>query len=198
MNNYKKIQLYEEAVKFELLEDYREAFNLYLASAKQGYAKSQLAVAKYYLGTGDYKGIIKYDRKKALEFLNQAEAGGNAEAKYILAKIILEQKYSGDIKRAVELLQDASDRKYSPASYELAKCYYYGVGCGQDYIKALTLLGRIMYAYVEQTQREHYNGMKKILTEIKALVSEHKETIYLSEDDRCLFNDLCNDLDVED
>lgn len=196
MNNYKKIELYQEAVKFELLEDYREAFNLYLASAKQGYAKSQLAVAKYYLGTGDYKGIIKYDRKKAVEFLNQAEAGGNAEAKYILAKIMLEQKYSGDIKRAVELLQDASDRKYSPASYELAKCYYYGVGCGQDYTKAIALLGRIMYAYVEPVQLEHYNGMRKILTELKGLVLEHREEILLSENDLCLFNDLCNDLDI--
>lgn len=31
MNGYKKIELYEEAQKFEALEDYREAFNLYLA-----------------------------------------------------------------------------------------------------------------------------------------------------------------------
>lgn len=114
MNGYKKIQLYEEAIRFELLEDYTDAFNFYLASAKQGYAKSQLAVAKYYLGTGAYKGIIKPDRKKAIDYLNQAKAGGNAEAKYILAKLMLEQRYSGDMKRAVELLQDAADRKYSP------------------------------------------------------------------------------------
>ena len=52
MNGYKKIELYEEAQKFETLEDYREAFNLYLASAKQGYAKAQLAVANSISATG--------------------------------------------------------------------------------------------------------------------------------------------------
>ena len=79
MNGYKKIELYEEALKFETLEDYREAFNLYLASAKQGYAKAQLAVAKFYLGDGVYKGIIKEDKAKAVDFLNQAEAGGKIQ-----------------------------------------------------------------------------------------------------------------------
>lgn len=55
-----------------------------------------------------------------------------------------------------------------------------------------------MYVCIDPDQREYYIGIKRILTELKALASEHKEAIVLSDDDWCLFNDLCNDLDVED
>ena len=169
MNGYKKIELYEEALKFETLEDYREAFNLYLASAKQGYAKAQLAVAKFYLGDGVYNGIIKADKAKAMDFLNQAEAGGNAEAKYRLALILLEQKNSKDTARALELLQDASDRQYFLATFELAKCHYYGIGFKQSYLKTLELFEKVIYGNGAMTQIEFCCSMRKILAEIKNL-----------------------------
>lgn len=199
MDGYKKIDLYQEALKFELLEDYREAFNLYCNSAKLGYAKAQLAVAKYYLSDGVYKGIIKPDRKKAIEYLNLAGSGGNAEAKYRLAIILLEQKHSGDIKLALELLQDASNRKYSLATYELAKCFYEGIGCQQSYRKALKLLGQIIYAVGDDlAQCERSNEIREILVGIKRISSGDKKTIGFTENDWCLFKDMCNDLDIED
>ena len=198
MNGYKKIELYEEAQKFETLEDYREAFNLYLASAKQGYAKAQLAVAKFYLGDGVYKGIVKADKEKAVDFLNQAEAGGNAEAKYRLALILLERKNSKDTARALELLQDASDRQYFLATFELAKCHYYGIGFKQSYLKTLELFEKVIYGKGAMSQIEFCCSMRKILAEIKNLEGEQKKKIGLSGDYLCLFNDLCNDLSVDD
>ena len=182
MNGYKKIELYEEAQKFETLEDYREAFNLYLASAKQGYAKAQLAVAKFYLGDGVYKGIVKADKEKAVDFLNQAEAGGNAEAKYRLALILLERKNSKDTAHA----------------FELAKCHYYGIGFKQSYLKTLELFEKVIYGKGAMSQIEFCCSMRKILAEIKNLEGEQKKKIGLSGDYLCLFNDLCNDLSVDD
>lgn len=91
MRSYKKIKLYHEAINYEILEDFKAAFDLYLASARQGYPKAQLVVAKFYLGDGIYKGIIKQDKRKAMEFLHQAADGGNAEAKYRLALMMLKE-----------------------------------------------------------------------------------------------------------
>lgn len=198
MNGYKKIELYEEAQKFETLEDYREAFNLYLASAKQGYAKAQLAVAKYYLGDGVYKGIIKADKAKAVNFLNQAEVGGNAEAKYRLALILLERNNSKDTARALELLQDSSDRQFFLATFEMAKCYYYGIGFKQSYLKTLELFEKVIYGKGAISQIEFCCSMRKILAEINGLADEQKKKIGLNEDYLCLFNDLCRDMNVDD
>ncbi len=198
MNGYKKIELYEEAQKFESLEDYREAFNLYLASAKQGYAKAQLAVAKFYLGDGVYRGIIKADKAKAVDFLNQSEAGGNAEAKYRLALILLENRNSKDTARAIELLRDASDRQFYLATFELAKCHYYGIGFKQSYVKTLELFEKVIYGKCALSQIEFCCSMRKILAEIKDISDEQRKKIGLSGDLLCLFNDLCSDLRVDD
>ena len=198
MNGYKKIELYQEAVKFELLEDYKEAFGLYLASAGQGYARAQLAVAKYYLGDGVYKGVIKADTAKAIEYLKQAEGGGNAEAKYRLALILLKNNNKADTARALELLKDAADRQFYPASLEIAKCYYFGVGLKQSYVKTLEIFESITYFKNIRFKTEFYEGIRKILKELKQLVSAHKSATGLSEDDLCLLNDLCNDFCVDD
>ena len=96
-------------------------------------------MAKFYLGDGVYRGIVKADKEKAVYFLNQAEAGGNAEAKYRLALILLERKNDKDTARALELLQDASERQYFLATFELAKCHYYGIGFKQSYLKTLEI-----------------------------------------------------------
>ncbi len=195
-NGYRKIELYQEAIKFERLDDYREAFNLYLASAKQGYAKSQLAVAKFYLGDGIYKGIIKPDRAKAIYYLDQAGSGGNAEAKYRLALILLQNNTKADIAQAMELLQDASDRQYLPAAYELSKCSYYGIGCKKSYAKTLEILEKLIYLKNAYSQIDSFDDIKKMLKELKVMASEHKNSAGLSGDDLCLLNDLCNDLNV--
>lgn len=197
MDAYKKIELYKEALNFELLEDYRHAFDLYLTSAQQGYARAQLAVAKFYLGDGIYKGVVKKDKEKATEYLNQAASGGNVEAKYALAVILLENKNDEDTARALELLQDASERKYCQATLELAKCHYYGTGYPQSYTDTLALFGKIVYGKAQSGQRECFNVIRKILCEIKALTAEQKDKSGLSENDWCLFNDLCIDLNVD-
>ncbi len=197
MDGFKKIELYQEAGKFELLEDYREAFKLYLESAKQGYAKAQLTVAKYYLGDGIYRGIVKPDKEKALEYLELAESGGNAEAKHRLAIILLENKTSDDTVRAFELLKEAVFRQYNPAAFELAKCYFYGIGCQEDYSTALRLIGNTMYVKDAYSEMGCCIGIRKILCELKTLMSERKET-GLSESDLSLLNDLCNDLNIDD
>lgn len=197
MDGYKKIELYREALKFELLEDYRQAFDLYLASAKQGYAKAQLAVAKFYLGVGVYKGIIKENKAKAADYLNRAESGGSAEAKYRHALLLLENNNTTDTERALQLLQDASDRQYYLATLELAKCNYYGIGCERNYVKTLELFEYIIYVKNACSQIECCNGIRKILAELKALISESADAMALSENDWCLFHDLCNDLNVD-
>ena len=198
MDGYKKIEIYQEAEKFELLEDYREAFNLFLESAEQGYAKAQLAVAKYYLGDGVYKGIVQADRAKAIEYLNKAESGGNVEAKYRLALILLEQKNGEDIARALELLQDASDRQDFLATFELAKCHYYGIGFEQSYAKTLDLIERVIYGKGAISQIEFCCSIRKILAEIKKLPQKQKREIGLRGNYLSLFNDLCRDLDIYD
>lgn len=197
MDGFKKIELYQDAVKFEMWEDYREAFKLYLESAKQGYARAQLTVAKFYLGDGIYKGVVKPDKEKALEYLNIAESGGNVEAKHRLAIILLENKTDEDTARALELLKDATARMYYPAACELAKCYFYGIGCQKDYATALRLIGKIMYAKGAYSEMERCIGIRKILCDIKILLSENKET-GLSDSDLSLLYDLCNDLNVDD
>lgn len=197
MNGFKKIELFQEAVKFEMWEDYREAFKLYLESAKQGYARAQLTVAKFYLGDGAYKGVIEADRKKAVEYLSLAESGGNVEAKHILAVILLESGNGEDTARALDLLKDATSRLYYPAAFELAKCYFYGTGCQKDYAAALKLIGKIIYAKGAYSEIERYIGIRKILCDIKTLLADNKET-GLSESDLSLLNDLCSDLNVDD
>ena len=194
MNSYKKFELYQEALKFEEIEDYKEAFSSYLSSAKQGYPRAMLAVAKFYLGEGLYKGIIKADRAKAIEYLNQAANGGNAEAKYKLAVILLSQ--NGDEEQAIELLHDASDRHYYLATFELAKRYYYGIGVKQSYSKTLALFERLVYGKGVYSHTECYDDIRRILEEIKFLATEKKDKIRLSGDDWCLFKDLCNDFNV--
>ena len=198
MDAYKKIEIYKEALNFERLEDYRQAFNLYQTSAQHGYARAQLAVAKFYLGEGIYKGVVKADKAKAIEYLNQAVSGGNVEAKYRLAVILLEKRNNDDTARALELLQDASDGEYYLAALELAKCHYYGVGFPQSCGNMLALFGKIVYGKAESAQRECSDGIRKILCEIKALTPEQKDKLDLSENDWCLFNDLCDDLNVDD
>lgn len=196
MDGFKKIELYQEAVKFEMFEDYREAFKLYLESAKQGYARAQLTVAKYYLGDGVYKGIVEADKQKAIEYLDLAQVGGNAEAKFRLAVILLESKDGKDIARALELLKDATVRMYYPAAFELARCYFYGIGCRKDYSKTLKLIGNIFYVKGACSEMERCMGIRKILCDFKALAAENKTG--LSESDLSLFNDLCSDLNIDD
>lgn len=198
MDSYKKFELYQEALKFEELEDFREAFNLYLSSAKQGYARAQLAVAKFYLGDGIYKGIIKADRAKAIGFLEQAATGGNAEAKYRLAMILLEQNDDKVRTRAFELLKDASDRHYCLATFELAKCYYYGIGVKQSYAKTLALFEKLVYVSAVYSNSDCYDEICAILKEINKLSTEQKANMRLSGDDWCLLKDLCSDFSVED
>lgn len=198
MNSYKKFELYQEAIKFELMEDYKEAFNLYLASAKQGYPRAQLAVAKFYLGEGLYKGIIKVNIVKAMDFLEQASAGGNAEAKYRLAKILIEQSDDKNISRAFELLRDASERHYYLATFELAKRYYYGIGVQQSYKKTLVLFEKLVYGKGVYSHSECYDDIRDILEEIKTLAIEQKNKLKLTGDDWCLFKDLCNDFNIYD
>lgn len=198
MDSYKKFELYQEALKFEELEDFREAFNLYLSSAKQGYTRAQLAVAKFYLGDGIYKGIIKADMAKAISFLEQAATGGNAEAKYRLAIILLEQNDDKVRTRAFELLKDAADRQYCLATFELAKCYYYGIGVKQSYVKTLALLEKLVYVSAMYTHSDCYDEIRAILKEINALSDEQKANLRLSGDDWCLLKDLCSDFNVED
>ena len=197
MDGFKKIELFQEAVKFEMWEDYREAFKLYLESANQGYARAQFTVAKFYLGDGAYKGIIEADREKAIEYLNLAESGGNVEAKHRLAILLLESGNGEDAARALELLKDATVRMYYPAACELAKCYFYGIGCRKDYATALKLIGKIIYAKGAYSEMERYIGIRKILCDIRALLSEEKET-GLSESDLSLLTDLCSDLNIDD
>ncbi|MDE6690392.1 MAG: hypothetical protein K2K04_00320 [Clostridia bacterium] len=196
MDGFKKIELFQEAAKFEMLEDYREAFKLYLKSAEQGYARAQLVVAKYYLGDGEYKGIIEQNRDKAVVYLNLAESGGNAEAKHRLALILLESSNAVETARALELLKDAAFRMYYPAVFELIKCYFYGIGCQKDYATAVRLIGRIVYAKGAYSEMECCIGIRKILCEIKALSSGNKGG--LNESDLSLLNDLCSDLNIDD
>lgn len=196
MNSYKKYELYQEAIKFEGLEDYKEAFNLYLASAKQGYPRAQLVVAKYYLGDGLYKGIIKVNMNKAIDYLQQAAAGGNAEAKYRLAIILLGQNENKTL--AFELLRDASDRQYYLATVEVAKCYFRGIGVKQSYSNTLTVIENLVYGRRISAQNDCYDEIKDILEEIKTLAAEQKDKMELSGDDWCLFKDLCNDFRIAD
>lgn len=198
MNGYKKFELYQEALKFEQIEDYRDAFNSYLASAKQGYPRAQLAVAKFYLGEGLYKGIIKADRAKAIDYLEQASAGGNAEAKYRLAIILLEQKDDKSNARAFELLRDAADRKYCLAALEIAKCYFRGIGVKQSYSRTLSVIENLVYGKGVRVHVDWYDDIRTMLEEIKTLVTEQKDKLRLSGDEWCLFKDLCNDFCITD
>lgn len=198
MNGYKKYELYQEALKFEEIEDFKEAFNLYLSSAKQGYPRAQLAVAKFYLGEGLYKGIIKADKIKAIDYLNRAATGGNAEAKYRLAIILLEQNDDKSKFHAFELLSDASDRQYYLATVELAKCYYYGIGVQQNYLKTLSIFEKLVYASGTYSHLECYEDIRYILEGIKSLAADQNGKISLSGDDWCLLKDLCNDFNISD
>lgn len=196
MRSYKKIKLYHEAINYEILEDFKAAFDLYLASARQGYPKAQLVVAKFYLGDGIYKGIIKQDKRKAMEFLHQAADGGNAEAKYRLALMMLKESDGKDVALAIDLLEDASERQFALATLELANCYFYGIGVKQNYVKTLSLLEKIVYGPCSIEQIKYYDTVRNILYEFKTLYLEHKETLGISEEYLCAFKDMCSDLDI--
>jgi len=193
MNGNNKIEAYHKALYFEEQGDYKEAFKLYLASAKQGYPKAQLVVAKYYWGYEQYANIIPRDDEKAVDFVRKAAEGGNAEAEYIYGMILIGEN-GNDNPKAIGLLLDALKRGYTLAASELAYCTCYGYGCRENYADTLHFIRIILYTGDDAVLKKCYDQICSLLAKINRIVKNNPHA--LDEDSLCLFKDLCSDLNL--
>ncbi len=113
-----------------------ELAEMYLQNA----AKDQLDCAEYALGKLYLDDEVRrYDL--AEKYFNLAANHGNEFAMYRLAKLYLSGEVPVNAERAVELLQNASD-KLSIASYALGKLYLFGREIPQDKELAVYWLAR--------------------------------------------------------
>jgi len=172
-------RLYENKGEKEL------ALEWYLKAAAQNSAKAQYRLYLYFLDT---------DKSKAISWLQQSSKNGYTQAQYTYALVLMQEKKSDD---AINLLQQASQKNYSPASDYLGQYFYdlklYGSAFKQlkssksadsFYLRAKMLedgLGREKdykeaYTFYFQADSLGKKDAKKDMRRVDALLSkEHKK-----------------------
>lgn len=112
----------------------------YLKSAKNGQAKAQTVIASMYL-LGFY---MKRNVKKSMYWYTRAAKQGFAPAQYVLSSLyrVLAKKNTPLYSQMFYWLQKAIDQNYPPALFEMAKCYYFGVGVRINDKKAFNFMKR--------------------------------------------------------
>ena len=66
----------------------------------------------------------------------------NERAMHQLGKIYIYNEMYRDISKGIKLLKQAAENDYSPAQFELAMCFYSGIGVHKDKGEALQWLQR--------------------------------------------------------
>lgn len=113
-------------------------------SADLEYMPAQYTLASLYL-----EGIpVLENRKQAMDYLMQAANAGWTDAQLKLAESLIQFSLPQYDKAAFHWLQKASQHQHLEALYQLANCYYEGIGTTIDY-------GRAMDIYKNLAVREH-------------------------------------------
>lgn len=113
-------------------------------SAELEYMPAQYTLASLYL-----EGIpVLENRKQAMDYLMQAANAGWTDAQLKLAESLIQFSLPQYDKAAFHWLQKASAHNHIEALYQLANCYYEGIGTTVDY-------GRAMEIYKDLVAREH-------------------------------------------
>ncbi|XP_034546408.1 death ligand signal enhancer isoform X2 [Notolabrus celidotus] len=103
-------------------ENYEEAFICFVAAAREGYSKAQFNVGVCYeKGRG-----VTRDKEKALQYYQQAAAGGHRQAQYRYAKLLLTTRGHQsleELNRAIDLLEQAASAGITKAQVCLASVY---------------------------------------------------------------------------
>ncbi|MEA2049370.1 MAG: tetratricopeptide repeat protein [Campylobacterota bacterium] len=78
------------------------------------------------------------NRKEAIKYFKLASLYGDKKAKYNLATIYGQKRYSThNFKKAFKLYQELADENYPKAQYKVAIYLIYGLGVDKDYKKAV-------------------------------------------------------------
>ncbi|XP_068181627.1 death ligand signal enhancer isoform X2 [Antennarius striatus] len=103
-------------------ENYDEAFPYFVAAAQQGYSKAQFNVGVCYeKGRG-----VRKDTEKAINYYQQAAAGGHIQAQYRYAKLLLttrEHQSLEELNTAITLLEQSAAAGFTKAQVCLASVF---------------------------------------------------------------------------
>ena len=137
-----------------------------LMAAEQGCVESQIAISEnYYLGTDGVKKNIRLAKKWAKKLAKQ----GNARGQAILGLIIR----SSDPEQGFNLLKKSSEQGDETAIYNLATCYFDGIGTEKSYEEGLKLLKTLSEKSFENMWEvgdflQHYNKKEALKFYIRA------------------------------
>lgn len=120
-------------------------------AADLGYMPAQYTLASLYL---DGNAVLS-SRQQAMDYLMQAANAGWVDAQLKLAQALIQFSLPQYDKAAFHWLQRAGKHQHIEALYELARCYYDGIGTTVDYSQAAKI-------YLALAKREHYPSHFKL------------------------------------
>ncbi len=136
LKDHDNVALFNRAKDLYHAGRHDDALRIYTELAEQGCLECQEFVGLMYLMGG---GGIDQNHEEAEKWLVMAKQRGSIKAIYLLG--ILEYK-KGDIEKALAYFQEAGEKGYSAAIYQMGKMYYFGSGVDQDLEKAFDLFDR--------------------------------------------------------
>ena len=127
-------QIFTEANEYYEKNDYKKAFDLYLESAEQGYARAQCNLGYMYdIGQG-----VSQDYAKAIEWYTKAAEQDDMLAQWNLGNMYYNGRgVTQDYAKAAEWYTKAAEQGNVRAQCKLGYMYDIGQGVSQDYAKAV-------------------------------------------------------------